>query len=249
VAPRAGEEIQGAEDTHNPPTRQLTRSRHVEDAEGIGNEQVASDPRDQERASLPGRSAISAHQILNNLDLGGPTINNAELRKIADDERVILCDSINHEERFDETASGARAKSRAARGMVESDSNSSGYALAGEGDINPESPPALAVDDRPRTMRRYETLATRQLPARIALCGETYPPRGPYATSSVMTRCTSRPTWRASSWRLRVHTSGTSDRRPQVDNLRGLTLGTAQTRQPAAASTYPLPIRTRTECC
>src|SRR6202022_2990164 len=88
------EEIQGAEDTHNPPTRQLTRSRHVEDAEGIGNEQVASDPRDQERAALPGRSAISAHQILNNLDLGGPTINNAELRKIAYDERVILCGSI-----------------------------------------------------------------------------------------------------------------------------------------------------------
>jgi hypothetical protein len=147
VAGRAGEEIQGAEDTHNPPTTQLTRSRHVEDAEGIGNEQVASDPRDQKRASLPGRSAISAHQILNNLDLGGPTINNAELRKIAYDERVILCDSINHEERFDEIASDSRAKSRAARGMVESYSNSSGYALAGEGDINPESPPALAVDD------------------------------------------------------------------------------------------------------
>jgi hypothetical protein len=49
---------------------------------------------DQERAALPRRSAISAHQILNNLDLGGPTINNAELRKIAYDERVILCGSI-----------------------------------------------------------------------------------------------------------------------------------------------------------
>jgi hypothetical protein len=66
------------------------------------------------------------------------------LRKIAYDERVILCGSINHEEIFDEIASGSRAKSRAARGMVQP---SSGYALAGEGDINPDSPPALAVDD------------------------------------------------------------------------------------------------------